>query len=58
MQRMIFVNLSVADLEASIAFYESLGFTKTPKFSDDAGACMGAATASAMACGPCDQTEV
>lgn len=40
MQRMIFINLPVADLAVSIAFYEALGFEKNAKFSDDAGACM------------------
>ncbi|MGH8086339.1 MAG: VOC family protein [Lysobacter sp.] len=36
MTRMIFVNLPVADLAASMAFYEALGF----KFTDDTAACM------------------
>ena len=40
MTRMIFINLPVADLKASIAFYEALGFTKNLHFSDDTGACM------------------
>ncbi|MFM5930454.1 MAG: VOC family protein [Novosphingobium sp.] len=40
MSRMIFVNLPVSDLARSIAFYEALGFTRNPAFSDDAGACM------------------
>ena len=40
MSRMIFVNLPVADLARSIAFYEAIGFTRNPQFSDDAGACM------------------
>ena len=40
MTRMIFINLPVADLKASMAFYEALGFTKNPHFSDDTGACM------------------
>ncbi|KAL9125073.1 MAG: hypothetical protein Q9217_005667 [Psora testacea] len=30
----IFINLPVADLAASVAFYTSLGFTPNPKFSD------------------------
>jgi predicted lactoylglutathione lyase len=37
---MIFVSLPVANLGASIAFYEALGFQKNPQFSDDTGACM------------------
>ena len=37
---MIFVSLPVADLAASITFYEALGFTRNPQFSDDTAACM------------------
>ena len=37
---MIFVNLPVADLARSMAFYEALGFTNNPAFSDETGACM------------------
>lgn len=40
MPRMIFVNLPVADLGASTAFYEALGFTNNPHFSDETAACM------------------
>ena len=40
MPTMIFVNLPVADLPRSIAFYTALGFVKEPKFSDETGACM------------------
>ncbi len=40
MARMIFVNLPVADLEASMAFYEALGFRNNPQFTDDTAACM------------------
>jgi len=40
MSRMIFVNLPVADLPRSVAFYEAIGFTRNPQFSDDGGACM------------------
>ena len=40
MARMIFVNLPVADLPRARAFYEALGFTNNPAFSDAAGACM------------------
>jgi uncharacterized protein len=35
MPRMIFVNLPVADLKRSTAFYEAIGAVKNPKFSDD-----------------------
>ena len=40
MPRMIFVNLPVADLAASMAFYEALGFHNNPQFTDATGACM------------------
>ena len=40
MTRMIFVNLPVSDLPASMAFYQALGFTNNPQFSDDTAACM------------------
>ncbi|HVI58245.1 MAG TPA: VOC family protein [Luteimonas sp.] len=40
MARMIFVNLPVSDLAASVAFYEALGFEKNPQFSDDTAAAM------------------
>jgi predicted lactoylglutathione lyase len=40
MSRMIFVNLPVADLAKSIAFYEAIGFTNNPQFTDDSAACM------------------
>lgn len=40
MPKMIFVNLPVADLPRAMAFYEALGFTNNPTFSDEAGACM------------------
>ena len=40
MTKSIFVNLPVADLPRSKAFYEALGFTNNPQFSDDTAACM------------------
>ncbi len=40
MAKMIFVNLPVVDLPKSRAFYEALGFTHNPSFSDETGACM------------------
>ena len=40
MTRMIFVNLPVADLARARAFYEAIGFTNNPQFSDDTAACM------------------
>ena len=38
--RMIFVNLPVRDLDASMSFFTALGFTFSPEFSDDQAACM------------------
>ncbi|WP_375289722.1 VOC family protein [Qipengyuania sp.] len=35
MTRTIFVNLPVADLQKSTAFYEAIGFTKDDRFSDE-----------------------
>jgi uncharacterized protein len=40
MTKMIFVNLPVSKLKASIAFYAALGFVNNPNFSDDTAACM------------------
>ena len=40
MPKMIFVNLPVANLPASIAFYTALGFTNNPHFTDGTAACM------------------
>lgn len=40
MSRMIFINLPVADLPASMAFYEALGFSNNPGFTDETAACM------------------
>ena len=40
MTKMIFASLPVTDLQASIAFYNALGFQKNPQFSDDSAACM------------------
>ena len=40
MSRMIFVNLPVADLARATAFYEAIGATKNPQFSDDTASCM------------------
>ena len=38
--KQIFVNLPVADLKASIAFFTRLGFTFNPQFTDETGTCM------------------
>ena len=40
MNRMIFVNLPVADVAASRAFYTSLGFSINEQFSDEQVACV------------------
>ncbi|QPQ54453.1 VOC family protein [Allosphingosinicella flava] len=40
MAKMIFVNLPVTDLQKSTAFYEAIGATKNPQFSDDTASCM------------------
>ena len=40
MHKEIFVNLAVADLPRSRAFFESLGLSFNPQFSNDQGACL------------------
>ena len=40
MFRQIFVNLPIKDLARSRAFFESLGLSFNPKFSNDQGACL------------------
>ena len=40
MPKMVFINLPIADLARSTTFYEALGGTKNPKFSDATSACM------------------
>jgi predicted lactoylglutathione lyase len=40
MARMIFVNLPVADLPRSMAFYEAVGFTNNPMFTNEQAAAM------------------
>ena len=40
MTKLIFVNLPVADLPAAKAFYEAIGATNNPMFTDDTAACM------------------
>jgi hypothetical protein len=36
----VFINLPVADLPKSIAFFKALGFSDNPQGADDAGACI------------------
>ena len=40
MPKLIFVNLPVADLAAARAFYEAIGATNDPRFTDETAACM------------------
>ena len=40
MARKIFVNLPIKNMQRSRAFYESLGFSFNPQFTNDQGACM------------------
>ena len=40
MAKLIFVNLPVTNLERSMAFYEAVGATNNPGFTDDTAACM------------------
>ena len=36
----VFINLPVADLQKSVTFFKSLGFTQNPQFSDETAACI------------------
>jgi predicted lactoylglutathione lyase len=40
MNKMIFVNLPVKDLPRSRSFFESMGYSFNPQFSNDQGACL------------------
>ena len=40
MTKMIFISLPVADVAASKAFYQALGFVNNASFSDESSACM------------------
>ncbi|HTM77506.1 MAG TPA: VOC family protein [Devosia sp.] len=40
MPSMIFVNLPISDLAASMAYYKALGFDHNPQFTDDTAACI------------------
>jgi predicted lactoylglutathione lyase len=40
MSRQIFVNLPIANMERSKAFFAKLGFSFNPQFTNDQGACM------------------
>jgi uncharacterized protein len=40
MNRQIFVNLPVKNLDKSVAFFKSLGYSFNPQFTDDTAACL------------------
>ena len=40
MTKLIFVNLPVNDLARATAFYQAIGATRNPQFSDDTASCM------------------
>lgn len=40
MSRLMFLNLPVKDLDASVAFFRALGFEFDPKFTDESATCM------------------
>ena len=40
MSTQIFINLPIADLPRSLAFFKALGFSHNPQFSDDTAACI------------------
>ena len=40
MSKLIFINLPVADLPRAMAFYEAVGATNEPRFTDETAACM------------------
>lgn len=40
MAKQVFINLPVRDLKRSREFYEAIGFTNNPQFSDETAACM------------------
>lgn len=40
MAKQVFINLAVKDLQKSMDFYTSIGFSNNPQFSDDTAKCM------------------
>jgi uncharacterized protein len=38
--KQVYINLPVADLPKSLAFFKALGFSQDPQFSDETGACI------------------
>ena len=40
MSKQVYINLPVADLPKSIAFFKALGFSENPQFNDGTGTCI------------------
>lgn len=40
MAKQVFINLPVKDLKKSMVFYQAIGFTNNPQFTDETAACM------------------
>ncbi|KTR39508.1 glyoxalase [Curtobacterium oceanosedimentum] len=40
MEQMVFINLPVADLDRAVGFYEALGYSVNPEFTDETAACI------------------
>lgn len=40
MQKQVFINLAVKDVNKSMGLYEAMGFANNPQFSDDSSKCM------------------
>ena len=40
MAKQVFINLPVKDLKKAMTFYEAIGFTNNPQFTDETAACM------------------
>ena len=40
MNKQVFINLPIADLRRSLAFFKALGFSHNPQFTDDTAACI------------------
>ncbi|KTR51410.1 glyoxalase [Curtobacterium oceanosedimentum] len=40
MEQMVFINLPVADLDRAVGFYEALGYSVNPDFTDETAACI------------------
>lgn len=40
MSTQVFINLPIADLPRSVAFFKALGFSHNPQFTDDTAACI------------------